>query len=318
MVEAGSIAPSLASSVESEASVERTSTGSLLLEKRGPLESIAIFVMRQSYVGTLIIMMAWSITYHSWLTFLFLLWACVIWLIPQKRDVCLRCSPLIVLYAVCLLCICYVYGFNLTDAELPVQSPTGYKFKEIGLIKYDHQCMQLAVQVLFTVMFWVTLRQAVQEWLQRRQTALGQGLALEEVVDSPPPPPADDEDPFRVKHRMPSTAKDGLVGHDSDAIKSVGRWMWHMFCKYWIFVCTGMFLLIALQEAVIYRIIYMVLFLYFVITFQICYRWWRLSITVFWRVVIIYSMLVLCVLYTYQFDEIPWGWVNRTSISKQM
>jgi hypothetical protein len=51
---------------------------------------------------------------------------------------------------------------------------------------------------------------------------------------------------------------------------------------------------------------------------QLCYRWWRLSISVFWWIVIIYSMIVLCVLYTYQFDEIPWGWVNRTSISKEM
>lgn len=38
---------------------------------------------RGSYVVTLIIMMAWSITYHSWLTFLLLLWSCVLWMMPR-------------------------------------------------------------------------------------------------------------------------------------------------------------------------------------------------------------------------------------------
>lgn len=146
-VESGSVAPSVRSSEAEPSEGERASQSSWLLLKRGPLESIAVFVMRHSYVGTLIIMMAWSITYHSWLTFLYLLWACVIWLIPQKRAVCLRCSPLIVLYAVCLLTICYIYGFKLTDDELPVQNANGYKFKEIGLIKYDYQCLPLGVQV---------------------------------------------------------------------------------------------------------------------------------------------------------------------------
>lgn len=49
----------------------------------------------------------------------------------------------------------------------------------------------------------------------------------------------------------------------------VGRWMWHKLCKYWILACAALFLLIALQEAVIFRIIYMALFLCFVITFQV-------------------------------------------------
>ncbi|MEQ2258600.1 Piezo-type mechanosensitive ion channel component 1, partial [Xenotaenia resolanae] len=41
-------------------------------------------VMQQSYVCALIAMMVWSITYHSWLTFVLLLWACLIWMLRSR------------------------------------------------------------------------------------------------------------------------------------------------------------------------------------------------------------------------------------------
>jgi hypothetical protein len=39
--------------------------------------------------------------------------------------------------------------------------------------------------------------------------------------------------------------------------------------KYFIFVCAGMLLLISIQEVVVYRVIYLFLFLLFIITFQV-------------------------------------------------
>lgn len=92
-------------------------------------------------------MQAWSITYHSYLTFVYLLAACIIWMMPQKRSVCLAVSPLVVCYAEALLVMQFVYGFNLTDAELPTQTSTGYKFKEIGLVRHKYVCLHLGLQV---------------------------------------------------------------------------------------------------------------------------------------------------------------------------
>ncbi|KAB7495226.1 hypothetical protein Anas_05510, partial [Armadillidium nasatum] len=43
-----------------------------------PLISIFQLIIRSSYIATNIVMMAWSITYHSWLTFVLLMWACVL------------------------------------------------------------------------------------------------------------------------------------------------------------------------------------------------------------------------------------------------
>lgn len=90
------------------------------------------------------VLQAWSITYHSWLTFVLLLAACFIWMVPQSRKACLLCSPAVVLYGEVLLIIQFVYGMNLT--ELPEES-NGIKLDEIGLKKFKYPCLQLALQV---------------------------------------------------------------------------------------------------------------------------------------------------------------------------
>lgn len=64
-------------------------------------------------------MMTWSITYHSWLSFVFLLWANVVWMIQDQRSFTLKSSPVLVIYAQILLLAQYIYGMNLTEDELP-------------------------------------------------------------------------------------------------------------------------------------------------------------------------------------------------------
>lgn len=64
---------------------------------------------------------AWSIVYHSWLTFVLLLWANVLWMIPNQRKAMMRSSPFIVLYAEVLLVAQYIYGMDLENSELPTK-----------------------------------------------------------------------------------------------------------------------------------------------------------------------------------------------------
>lgn len=61
----------------------------------------------------------WSIIYHSWLTFVLLLWANILWMIPNQRKAMMRSSPFIVCYAELLLIAQYIYGMNLKNDELP-------------------------------------------------------------------------------------------------------------------------------------------------------------------------------------------------------
>lgn len=60
---------------------------------------------------------------------------------------------------------------NLTEDELP-SSIEGFNIKEIGFEKIKHYpCVPLFVKSLYTVMFWVTLRQFMQERLEEKQTS---------------------------------------------------------------------------------------------------------------------------------------------------
>ncbi|XP_071174524.1 piezo-type mechanosensitive ion channel component 2-like isoform X6 [Mytilus edulis] len=277
--------------------------------KRPYMVSIFVYAMKQSYVLALIAMMAWSITFHSWLTFVLLLGACIVWMVPKSRELTLCISPLLVVYGECLLIIQYVFGMNLKN-ELP-EVVNGVKLNEVGLKTFPYPCLQLAVQILFTAMFWLTLRQFMRE---RKERKYHLGYQMEDVSpngDSPQSPSA------RSFFSFPSRV-DSVDGYDSSTMKKIGKYMWSVLAKYWIFVCAVMMLLISIQEVVIYRIIYMILFLFFVLTFQLSYRLWRLTMFLFWWIVIIYSMAVLIILYTYQFSDFPMYWKNGTHLSDEV
>ena len=99
---------------------------------------------------------AWSITYHSWLTFVLLLWACVIWITPFARWCCMVSSPGLVIYAELLLLVQYVYGLQLTDDELPIQDPTGtFDYSELGLKKWQFPCLHVGAQVRMFCLFYL-------------------------------------------------------------------------------------------------------------------------------------------------------------------
>lgn len=74
--------------------------------------------------------------YHSWTTFVLLLWALILWMVPNKRASMMKCSPFIVFYATLLLLGQYVYSMDLTDEELP-RVVSGVKISEIGFSKAD-------------------------------------------------------------------------------------------------------------------------------------------------------------------------------------
>jgi hypothetical protein len=54
-----------------------------------------------------------------------------------------------------------------------------------------------------------------------------------------------------------------------------------------------------------------------VLMFQISFKFWRLFTKAFLWIVIIYSMLILICIYTYQFDDVRYMWHNQTGLSTQ-
>ncbi|XP_059176370.1 piezo-type mechanosensitive ion channel component 2-like isoform X3 [Physella acuta] len=271
--------------------------------KRRPWMSIVYVIMKQSYVLSLIAMMVWSITYHSWLTFAFLLTACLLWMMPNSRTWCLRASPLILLYAELLLLAQYIFGMDLND-ELP-KNAGAYKLDEIGLKRFVDPSINIALQCLYTMFLVLALRQYFSE--QRRNSEeIPPGILLE--IASKRHSIFETFISLDLQERM----------YDSKTMVFIGNFLWVLFCKYWIIFCSIMMAIISLQDVVIYRIIYMFLFLFFVLLFQYNYKVWRTANYMFWWIVVIYSMLVLILIYTYQFEQFKNYWVSLTGFDEEL
>ena len=85
------------------------------------------------YVFGLIMMMAWSVTYHSWITFFMLLWSCYLWMARNRDQVTLKHSKYITLYAIVLILLQFIYSLVLYETELPMIVDNNIDLKTLGL-----------------------------------------------------------------------------------------------------------------------------------------------------------------------------------------
>ncbi|XP_069030806.1 piezo-type mechanosensitive ion channel component 1 isoform X1 [Embiotoca jacksoni] len=245
-------------------------------------------VMQQSYVCALIAMMVWSITYHSWLTFVLLLWACLIWILRSRRHAATLCSPFILLYGLALCCLQYVWAMEL-QPELPTTVGT-MSLRQLGLDQAQYPCLRLGAMLLFTLTFWLLVRQSVKENFSRKRETF---TLLQEVT----------------------TGEEG-PGNES-VLKVLGGIVMSSYAKYWIYVCGGMFIMVSFAgKLVAYKIVYMLLFLLCLCLYQVYYTLWRRLLKLFWWLVVAYTMLVLISIYTYQFEDFPGYWRNFTGFTE--
>ncbi|XP_041455408.1 piezo-type mechanosensitive ion channel component 1-like isoform X4 [Lytechinus variegatus] len=265
------------------------------------------FLTKQSYIVGLILMMAWSIIYLSWITFVLLLWALLIWIVPisTTRNRCLYTSPLLVFYAEAIIIITFVYGL---ETNLP-EKASGIDLKEVGLRHYKYPFIPLLVEMAFTLMFWLTLRQFLREQKLRRHN-VDEGIVLQPfgVIFSGP------------EEEVMSTDVDGHHLHRGHSVTMtfLGQTLNALLAKYWILLCGLMFLIISLQGTVdIFKTIYMLLFLILLNIFMLSFTLFRFVLRVFGWIVVLYSMAVLCMIYTYQFTDLRNLWINNTFFTEE-
>ncbi|XP_064455243.1 piezo-type mechanosensitive ion channel component-like isoform X2 [Ornithodoros turicata] len=240
-----------------------------------------------SHVLTLVAMMAWSITYASWLTFVFLLWSCILWMTSNTRRACLRTSPALVAYAELLLLLQYVFSFNVTDTELP-------QFSHLGLIKYHESSYRaLFGKMSYTIVFWITLYQYMDERHRGSPSDISGAHKREPCHDSGP-----------------------ILNMDADAADTQPKVRRRANPKHWCFSGCGLWFpaislgLVALggSRVVVYRVVYLFFFLVFLLMFQLSYNLCVEVMYCFWMAVVIYTMTVLVLVYTYQFERFPSYW----------
>ncbi|XP_030629584.1 piezo-type mechanosensitive ion channel component 2 [Chanos chanos] len=238
--------------------------------KPNALVTVFKFIMKQSYICALIAMMAWSITYVSWLTFVFLLWSCTLWMVRDRRKYAMLTSPFMVAYGNLLLVLQYIWSFEVLE-----EVPDVFLHPEVPF-------SDLASKVLCMLSFWLLLRQTLTE----RQEKLQEEAALSDV---------------RVDVPKKEDEKDEEEGEESGIMQVLGNMVMALLVKYWIYICGGMFFFVSFEgRIVMYKIIYMMLLLFCVVLYQVHYDWWRKILKYFWMSVVVYTMLVLILVYTFQ------------------
>ncbi|KAM3678929.1 piezo-type mechanosensitive ion channel component 2 [Ammospiza maritima maritima] len=272
------------------------------------LVSVFQFIMKQSYICALIAMMAWSITYHSWLTFVLLIWSCTLWMIRDRRKYAMISSPFMVFYGNLLLILQYIWSIELKNDELPQVS--GFlKRKEPG---------ELASKILFTITFWLLLRQHLteQKALRLKEATLSEVKVGSEENEEKEEESQEGE--VSEEQEEKEEEEEGEEDDEQDIMKVLGKLVMAMLIKYWIYVCGGMFFFVSFEGTIVmYKIIYMVLFLFCVALYQVHYEWWRKILKYFWMSVVVYTMLVLIFIYTYQFESFPGLWKNMTGLDER-
>ncbi|XP_056339320.1 piezo-type mechanosensitive ion channel component 2 [Oenanthe melanoleuca] len=274
------------------------------------LVSVFQFIMKQSYICALIAMMAWSITYHSWLTFVLLIWSCTLWMIRDRRKYAMISSPFMVFYGNLLLILQYIWSIKLRNDELPQVS--GFLIrKEPG---------ELASKILFTITFWLLLRQHLteQKALRLKEATLSEVKVGSEENEEKEEESQEGEVSEEQEEEKEEEEEGEEEEDEQDIMKVLGNLVMAMLIKYWIYVCGGMFFFVSFEGTIVmYKIIYMVLFLFCVALYQVHYEWWRKILKYFWMSVVVYTMLVLIFIYTYQFESFPGLWKNMTGLDER-
>lgn len=128
---------------------------------------------------------------------------------------------------------------------------------QIGFVRYDTPCLPLLLKTLFTLTFWVTLRQKAHESRIERQSSTLAHLAA----------------PFQVTVGAATTADMASKSDDkkSKFIVMAGNLLNAIFLQLWIWIVVLVLFLCAIygSKMTAFRIVYMTLVLVFLITFQV-------------------------------------------------
>ncbi|KAH8312575.1 hypothetical protein KR044_011541, partial [Drosophila immigrans] len=271
---------------------------------------VTSFIYKNSYILLNIIMMAsreiliWSIIYHSWLTFVLLIWANVLWIIPNQRRSMMRSSFFVVLYAEFLIITQYIYGLNLNESELPTKVH-GINLEQIGFAHPANNgiqpCVPLIVKTAFLLVFWITSHQYFKENVDQRADS-------DNLMQF-----------FGTEHsRSENTLFEKSRAHRAflfifESVSNLFTRMWMWLLIFLIFLCA------MIDQAMTgFRICYMSLFLLFLMVFQMSLHLWIKFIYGYWMFVIFYAMTILTIIYTYQFDYFDYYWEKVLHVEIQL
>uniref|UniRef100_A0A8C1PE97 Piezo-type mechanosensitive ion channel component n=1 Tax=Cyprinus carpio TaxID=7962 RepID=A0A8C1PE97_CYPCA len=242
------------------------------------LNQLGQFIMKQSYLIALIITMVWSISYNSWLTLVLLVWSCAIWMLKDRRRFAMLSAPFLAIYGTLLLVVTFISQLHLNHIDIFPTLPK-HVLTDFDVYGYPVPCVHLAAKVSYTLSFWILLRQQLKE--------------------------KNEEELHTADHLMEVKVQSCDISHTSQMMVMLGALVKGILVKYWIFCCCFMFFFVSFSDKVaVFKILYICLFLFCVVLYEVHYEVWRSLLKHFWAVVVGYSMLVLILIYVYQFKSV--------------
>ena len=168
----------------------------------------------------------------------------------------------------------YLYGLNVTDAELPYNIQ-GANIQQIGIIKYkDYPGIHLIFKSILAIPFWIIMRQKY--------------------------------DPITSNIYLTTDVKENKL--TTLFLNPLCRIM--SYSLMWIImVLLFIFSVYEQSQMSVFRIANMVLLFVFVLIFQLSITLWKNIMYTYWIVLIFFTKSVLLVTYIYQFDgfsELPY------------
>lgn len=232
-----------------------------------------------AYIITNASMIVWSIFYHSWLGFVLLIWANLIWARKNQRQFMMKSTPALVIYSEGLLVFNYFYSMNFAESELPVLFGN-VDLKELGLIRYKaFPGLHLMFKSFLMITFWITMRQMFQERIFGRHRRT---LIFEENV-------------LKMLRRRDHRGNEGRLALIRE---------FFVFGLMWLIVLL-LFVMSVIGETTFFKTVSIGFFLAFMILFQFSFKRWLKLIHYFWMALITYAMAALVLVYIYQFKSFP-------------
>ncbi|KAG5676025.1 hypothetical protein PVAND_005880 [Polypedilum vanderplanki] len=230
------------------------------------------YMYDNSFIITILSMMIWSILFHSWLGFIFLLTSNIIFVLSNKRRKIIRFSSLIIVYALFLIAINYVFGIDFDYMQTVKRN-----FQDIALTDYEkkYPIFSLLIKSILVVPFFITLR---QKFIEKDSNDANKSKGLN-----------DNKSSSKFHTMMSNTLKKSLIF----------VWMWVIAFILFILALYGD------NDMTLSRLINMGFFLTYVLLFQLSYTLWKNTMYIFWMMLISYAQIYLTLIYVYQFEDIP-------------
>ena len=130
------------------------------------------YTLSKAYILSILAMLFWSITYHSYLTFVYLILACFIWILPRTRYWCHFLSPFFSIYAYLLLILNYIDLLHLFPArysyfmhEIETLHPDEHRENTVSVRTY----VECSIKFGYTLLLLLSLRQRTRELTDQEQ-----------------------------------------------------------------------------------------------------------------------------------------------------